>query len=342
MTNESLTLQFRQQAQGALSLNIAYIGVVNGLFATLERLGSASSQQLAKQSAMDQAYVLRWCDAAFAFGYLEEDAVGFRLSPSGSAMCPDSKETLMPIAIQSILSAHMAERAAALMRTGERPGESTLAERTTVLPWFGRMLEANFSSLFNHTILPQIPAYAQVNQQHGLVVDLGCGNGWYLRSLAQHFPHLRGFGLDGFAENIRQAQEKSQSSGLANRLQFHCGDIHQLQLPEPVQLIAMNRALHHVFEKDPETLIDWMLQQLTPGGYVVIWEPAWPNDRSRLHTPALRAMAFQNLSEHVQGNHFLHPEEIRSLFSRRGMQTSVSLFNQDTEAVIVAQRATMD
>ena len=36
---------------------------------------------------------------------------------------------------------HMAERAAELMRSGERPGEQVLSERQTILPWFGPMLE---------------------------------------------------------------------------------------------------------------------------------------------------------------------------------------------------------
>ena len=134
MADDDLKSRFRQQAQGALELDIAYIGIVNRLFASMHRLQRADAARLAAASGMDLGYVRRWCDAAYAFGLLEADADLFSLSPSGDAMRPDAADTLMPLAVQSVLSAHMSERAAALMRTGERPGEAVLAERETVQP----------------------------------------------------------------------------------------------------------------------------------------------------------------------------------------------------------------
>jgi hypothetical protein len=44
--------ELRQQAQGAQSLNIAFIGVVNGLFSALHQLQKADSQRLAQQAGM--------------------------------------------------------------------------------------------------------------------------------------------------------------------------------------------------------------------------------------------------------------------------------------------------
>lgn len=338
MTADELKIQFRQQSQAALSLNIAYIGVVNGLFSTLHNLGPASPAALANVAKLDSGYVLRWCDAAYAFGYLDADGDVFRLTPIGQAMRPEAADTLMPMAVQSVLSAHMAERAAGLMRTGERPGEHVLAERETVLPWFGPMLEANFASTFERTICPAVPAFADVDARGGLAVDLGCGSGWYLRALARRCGKLRGLGIDGFQENITQAQALAEQEGLAERLHFIQGDIHALTLDEPADLIAMNRALHHVWEKDPQILFAWLRANLKPDGYVVIWEPAWPADRTALREPSRKALAFQNLSEHVQGNHFLRPDEIQAAFAQAGMLSQLHLFAQGNEAVVVAQR----
>ncbi len=338
MTADDLKNQFRQQSQVALSLNIAYIGVVNGLFSLLHRLGQASAVALAGTARLDPGYVSRWCDAAFAFGYLDADGETFRLTQTGEAMRPEAPATLMPMAVQSVLSAHMAERAAGLMRTGERPGEQVLAERETVLPWFGTMLEASFGPMFEHTICPAVPAFADVDARGGLAIDLGCGNGWYLRALARRCGKLRGLGIDGFQENITQAQVLAQQSGLSNRLRFLHGDIHALVLDEPADLIAMNRALHHVWEKDTQTLFAWLRANLKPDGCVVIWEPAWPAERAALREPSRRGMAFQNLSEHVQGNHFLRPEEIQAAFAQAGLTSTVHLFAQGSEAVVVARR----
>ena len=57
-----------------------------------------------------------------------------------------------------------------------------------------------------------------------------------------------------------------------------------------------------------------------------------------LRRPGHRGMAFQNLSEHVQGNHFLRPEEVAAEFENAGMETSVHLFLDDREAVVVGRR----
>ena len=118
-----LKQQFRAIAQGSQSLAIAYIGVVNGLFAGLKGLGKADADRLASVARMDAAYVRRWCDAAYAFVYLEAEGDTFRLAESRAAWLPDAPGTLMPMAAQAMLNMHMAARAAALMRTGARPGE---------------------------------------------------------------------------------------------------------------------------------------------------------------------------------------------------------------------------
>lgn len=327
-----------QQAQGALLLNVAYIGVVNGLFTTLAELGQADAKQLAKAADKDPGYVTRWCDSAYAFQLIDEAGEGvFTLTDMGHAFRPDVADTLMPFAVQSVLSAHMAERAAGLMPSGERPGEQVLAERETVLPWFGPMLEHLFGPLLEQHILPHVSAFAEIDQQKGMVVDLGCGNGWYLRHLAKQFSNLRGIGLDGFAENIKQATQCAATEGLADRLSFKTGDIHNFTVGKPVELIAMNRALHHVWD-DKENVFKMFKEHLKPGGVAIIWEPNWPTQHKTLREIGHRPMAFQNLAEHVQGNHFLTPDEIAEQFHKVGMETQVYLFAEDREAVVVGKR----
>lgn len=327
-----------QQAQGALMLNIAYIGIANGLLTKLAAQGAMDAETLARAAGMDSAYVRRWCDAAFAFALLDESAPGvFTLSEMGSAFRPDMPGTLMPFAVQSVLSAHMSERATGLMRSGERPGEAVLAERETILPWFGPMLEHQFGPLLEREILPHLPAYRQVAERQGLAVDLGCGNGWYLRVLCAHFPTLRGLGLDGFGENIEQATRLAAQAGLGERLRFDRGDIYEFHLNEPADLVAMNRALHHVWD-EKEKVFGILHDSLKPGGIAVIWEPAWPEQRQALRDLGRRAMAFQNLGEHIQGNHFLRPEEVAEQFRAVGMDAEIHLFVNGREAVVTGRR----
>ena len=124
------------------------------------------------------------------------------------------------------------------MRSGERPGEKVLAERETLLPWFGPMLEATFACFFETTICPGVPVFSEIDARGGLVVDLGCGNGWYLLALVRRCGAVRGLGLDGFQENVAQANRLAQQEGLGDRLHF---DAHEFKLDE-------DRAAAHRYE----------------------------------------------------------------------------------------------
>lgn len=335
--SEELRKQIISQMQGAVTLNLAFIGISNNIFAILNEMGKVTPDELAVKTALDSGYLDRWCDAAFAFGLLYESDGKFSLTDLGRAFISDIPGTAMPFSVQSVLSAHMSERAATLMKTGERPGERVLAERKSILSLFGPMLEAMFSGIFEQQILPNVPVYKETDQSGGITVDLGCGNGWYLRKIIDRFSHLRGFGLDSFEENINQATEIAQRDGLSDRLKFMVGDIYHFSVSEPVNLIAMNRALHHVWDKKVE-VFRILKEHLKTSGSAVIWEPNWPNNRSDLRDPMKRGMAFQNFVEHVMGNHFLRPEEIEDEFHRVGMKTEVYLFANGNEAVIVGKK----
>ena len=324
--------------QGVGMLHLAYAGVAADLFAALDAIGRGTAEAVATKAGKDAGYVTRWCDADFAFELLDEVEDGvFALSELGRAFAPDAPGTLMPFAIGTVLGAHMTERATGLMATGERPGESVLMERPTVGPWFGRMFEAQFGPLFEKSIVDAVPAYRDVDERGGTVVDLGCGNGWYLRRLVARYPKLRGIGLDGFAVNVQVATERAQQEGLADRLEFHTGDIHEFAVEGKVELIAMNRALHHVWS-DKDNVFRILSEHLVPGGWAVIWEPAWPAERSALRAPPMRPVAFQNLAEHVQGNHFLRPDEVAAQLEAAGFDATVHPFVEGREAVICGRK----
>ena len=326
-----------QDVQGAVRLFLAYMGVSGGLFAALARLGQATSEALAQAAAIDPGYAKRWADAAYAFELLDETPEGFALTALGRAFLPDVPGTLMPFAVQGVLTAHMAERAAGLMASGERPGESVLAERATLLPWFGPMLEAQFGPLFANTVMPHVPVYAEAAARGGLVVDLGCGNGWYVLRLAHAFPGLRCLGVDGFEENVRQGRERAEAQGLGARVRFTTGDILRFENPEKADVVALNRALHHVWDRK-DAVFALLRDHVKPGGAVVIWEPHWPSERVALRDPARRMMAFQNLTEHVQGNHFLTPAEIAEALRGAGFQPEILSFLEGREAVVIGRR----
>ena len=291
------------------------------------------------KTGLDISYLERWCDAAFAFGLLDEEKGKLRLTDLGRAFIPETPGTLMPFAIQSVMSAHVADKATTFMKTGERQKEM-LAESINIIPFFGLMLEAMFGEMFEQQILPNISTYKDIDAKRGLVVDLGCGNGWYLRKIANHFPHLRGMGIDDINENIDQSRKLAQKEDLEHRLTFMVGDIHYLPLNEYADLITMNRALHHVWG-EKEAIFDIIKEHLKVGGAAIIWEPNWPQCRADLRNPAKQILAFQNLSEHIQGNYYLRPEQIEAEFHRVGMKTHTYLFANGNETIVIGEKTSL-
>ena len=137
---------------------------------------------------------------------------------------------------------------------------------------------------------------------------------------------------------MRQAQARAQAAGFGDRVRFVQGDIYRFEAPEPADIIALNRALHHVWD-EKETVFRILHDHLKPQGAAVIWEPRWPHERIALREPSRRMMAFQNLTEHVQGNHFLRPEEIAAAMTAAQLRPEIFSFLDDREAVVVGTRA---
>lgn len=338
MQKEEFKNEIISVLKGNTMLNTAFIGIASGLFSALSESGKATAEELSRTANTDSGYTVRWCDAAFAVELLDEKDGVFSLSEKGSWFLKDAPGTFGAMPVQSVLGTHMAERIAGLIRTGEIVGEKILGERPSVLPLFGFMLEKSFQPLFEGKILSEIRLYSELNEKGGTVLDLGCGNGWYLTSILKKYPNLKGIGIDGFSENITEAEKIAQSNGLSSRLAFESGDIFDYKPDAPVQAIAMNRALHHVWDRK-ETVFRKFAEMLAPGGGAVIWEPRWPDSRQELRSPAKRMMAFQNMGEHAQGNHFLTPAEIEEQFRSVGMKAETSLFMDGNEAVVTGIKA---
>lgn len=331
--------RLRAAGEGVHLLSLAWIGVEAGIFDLIAAQPS-TPEQIAAARGLDPAYAQRWAEAALAFALVEEDPAGppWALRPSAAGELLRAGQPGLPLAVGTGLTAHLLGRLPSLMRSGDRPGEVVLGEHPAVAPFFGAMLEAGFGAMLRQAVLPAVPTYAQQLEDGGLVMDLGCGNGWFLRGLLRRFPRARGLGVDGMAANIADGAARAAAEGLAERLQLHQGDLLPLPASEPPALICLNRALHHVWDRRDE-LLDVIFATLAPGGAVAIWEPAWPADPRSLAAPGRRGLAWNNLAEHVQGNHLLRPEQIEGALQRAGFSTETTAL-PGGDVVVVGRRST--
>ncbi|MDH5657185.1 MAG: class I SAM-dependent methyltransferase, partial [Spirochaetia bacterium] len=95
---------------------------------------------------------------------------------------------------------------------------------------------------------------------------------------------------------------------------------------------------HHVWHRKEEVFLR-IADLLKPGGRAVIWEPRWPDSMKELKDPSKSGMAFQNLSEHAQGNYFLTPAKIEKEFQNVHLTAQTLLFVNGNEAVTIGTKS---
>jgi SAM-dependent methyltransferase len=84
------------------------------------------------------------------------------------------------------------------------------------------------------------------------VLDLGCGPGEITCELARRFPEVRITGVDHSVVAIERAQAQASRMGLAN-VTFVAEDLSTFSPQEPVDLIALFDAFHHI--PDPDAFV---------------------------------------------------------------------------------------
>lgn len=104
------------------------------------------------------------------------------------------------------------------------------------------------------------------------IMDVGGGNGAFLRAVAAAAPHLslRLFDLPPVADLARDALAKA---GLAARCEVHGGDFRADELPTGADLISLIRIAHDHNDDTVLLLLEKIHRSLMPGGTLLIAEP---------------------------------------------------------------------
>ena len=107
------------------------------------------------------------------------------------------------------------------------------------------------------------------------VLDVGCGNGSYIKKIADHFPEKRYIGIDISPELISIAKQENYEQNIL----FEQGDFYQFENDEKFDVIIMRLIVQHLKGFNPILLQAAKL--LKPGGSLVIVEPDLENSWNR-------------------------------------------------------------
>jgi 2-polyprenyl-3-methyl-5-hydroxy-6-metoxy-1,4-benzoquinol methylase len=142
--------------------------------------------------------------------------------------------------------------------------------------------EENFHSGFNYKEIKDLPyqwrkaVLMQANllerylSPESKILEIGCGEGWFLRELSR-----RGFNVFG-VEPSKTATEYARRSGL-NVVQ---GTFPEIEVPGPFNAIIMSHVLEHI--QDPIDLLR-KLNNVAPQGYIFLVQTNWQGLMPRIH-----------------------------------------------------------
>ncbi len=324
-----------------MALSVAYIGLFHGLFDALAEKSGARPQDLAAARDLDAGYVRRWCEAAYAFSLLRHSRGRYSLTPfARAALCAGSPDFSGGQILRGIFAtAVIAYNYALHMRDGARPGWGAWARFPEFLPLFGGMLENVQRATFFTEILPRVPDYAEVGRAGGAIMDMGCGNAWFLVALAQRFPGVTGVAMDFVAANVKAAQAKIEAAGLQDRLAVQQANIADYRFDRAYDVICLNQVVHDVWDRRAEVL-GRAHEALREGGRIALWDRPFPEDLRDVKRPPMHFMVFLNLFEEMGGAHLLSETEMVQGLREAGFaDIRTYRVDQGAQAVVVGRKA---
>ncbi|EEC45129.1 predicted protein [Phaeodactylum tricornutum CCAP 1055/1] len=96
------------------------------------------------------------------------------------------------------------------------------------------------------------------------ILDVGCGSGELTQALSHLAKNLVVTGMDADPDMVAKARQQFPSCD------FFQGDMRNFEVPEPVDVLFSNAALHWIPAKDAGRAVACMAKALRPGGQLVV------------------------------------------------------------------------
>ena len=270
---EALQGKIIGDVSGAMALLMAYIGDRLDLYSALGEFESATSEQLAESTGLDERYVREWLSANAAGGYIQYDSVtqAFHLTPEQKlVLAQEGDPACMQGFFQSVVSTFLDE-----------PKVTDVFRSGNGLPWSEhngclfcgteRFFRPMYASNLIGNWLPSLDGVVEKLDAGGKVADVGCGHGSSTIIMAQAFPNSTFHGFDFHAPSIEHARERARNAGVAGNTIFEVIDAKTFP-GTGYDLVTIFDALHDM--GDPVGACSHIRSTLSDNGTFMLVEPA--------------------------------------------------------------------
>lgn len=302
---------------------LGWVGIISGFFTTrslqalfnvgffdeMKARGSVDLDAFAAERNLDRSILQSLCDSLYSLGMLKKDGPRYTLEAKGRLIADVARGWFEGVyGYEGIF--HELE---ALLKKEKVFGRDLIRRGDSVARGSGMMEKQIF-----------FPLVADVVRRNGFksVLDLGCGEGTFLRSLCQGDPEVRAYGVDLAPDAIAEGMELAKAAGLEGRVQLFVEDITNPQaLSSHVKHIDMATVffvLHEVLFRGADATIELLqsFRRAFPGVPLVVFEVLRPTPEEMRKRPG---MAIQYVLQHdLSHQKLVGREEWRELFRKAG------------------------
>ncbi|MCM0612412.1 methyltransferase domain-containing protein [Marinobacter sediminum] len=243
-----------------------------GLFDILAELPPASSENIAKLAGLDERYVREWLAVMTTARIVIYNAVdGHYQLPEAHAACLTRKATPGNVAVNAQFVPLIAKMEDALIDCFRQGGGLPYH----VYPCFHQVMSEDsgqtvVAALHDH-LLPLVPGLSRRLDDGIDVLDVGCGAGRALLTLAESFPSSRFTGYDLCSDAFEITAREAAERGLTN-LTFEARDLRDFHEPGRYDLVMSFDAVHD--QADPQALLAGIATALRAGGVYLMQDIA--------------------------------------------------------------------
>ncbi len=196
---------------------LVHLGDRLGLYKAMAANGPMSSEQVASTTNLHERFVREWLLGQAAAGLIDRHDDGlFEVTPVQAAVLANEDDSIAFAAgaFRGGIEPDVVDRIEDSFRTGlgityEQQGPRAAAGMARMTgPWSKLALTS--------TILPALDGVVDKLESGATVVDIGCGGGVMLTTLAQAFPNCRCVGYDPSAAALDVAKARAAQMGLTN------------------------------------------------------------------------------------------------------------------------------
>ncbi len=272
--------------QGEMVSLMIHLGDRLGLYQALDGAGPVSAAELAEKTGLQQRWLFEWLRGQAAARLLEyHDGDRFELTQVGAAVLADEQDSLAFAAgaFSAAIPPETVDKIAQAFKTGiglsyEELGPNAAHRTERMLgPWTRQELVPK--------ILPALEGVVEKLSRGAVVVDVGCGGGVALTTMAQAFEKSQFYGYDPSQHAIDRCRQKVAELGLTNvELQVAGGE----RLPEqPVfDFVITFDCIHDM--PHPDAVIAAIRRSICPDGTWLIKDiRSTPDFKDNLRNPML-------------------------------------------------------